>query len=126
MEQLNGLLYEELSYAVIGCAQRVHGKLGPGLPESVYSRALSHEFSRQQIPHQCEVPFEVVYEEQPVGQFRVDALVGERIVLELKAVDRLCDQHEAQVITYLKASGKRLGLLINFGQRRLLVRRFAN
>lgn len=124
--QTIGLLHEELSYRIIGCAQKVHRTLGPGFPESVYQRALSREFANSQIPFQAQQPFEVSYEGLPCGQFRVDFIVDERIIVELKSVESLCKQHEAQVLAYLKATSCRIGLLLNFGdvslkQKRLVL-----
>jgi GxxExxY protein len=121
-----GLMHEELSYQIIGCAQKVHGVLGPGFPESVYQRALSREFAYSQIPFQAQQSFEVSYEGLSCGQFRVDFFVDERIIVELKAVDNFCKQHEAQVLAYLKATNCHIGLLFNFGdislkQKRLIL-----
>jgi GxxExxY protein len=118
------IVHKELSYAVVGCAQRVHTALGPGFPEAVYQRALSHELAKAGIPFQAQARFEVAYDGCPCGEFRVDMYVDEKIVLELKAADGLCKQHEAQSLAYLKATGARLAILINFGEQSLNFRRF--
>ncbi|MFW6065565.1 MAG: GxxExxY protein [Planctomycetota bacterium] len=115
-----------LTYAVIGCAQRVHAQLGPGFPETVYKRALCVELVKQQVPFVSEKEFEVCYDGANCGTFRVDLFVDDRLVVELKAADAICDQHKAQTLAYLKASGTKVGLLINFGQPSLKVKRFVN
>ena len=120
------IIHKELSYAVVGCAQRVHTVLGPGFPESVYERALSRELVKAGIPFQVQAGFEVVYDEVQCGQFRVDMYIDEKIVLELKAVDSLCKGHESQILAYLKATEADLGILINFGEPSLVFKRFVN
>lgn len=120
------VVYKELSYAVVGCAQRVHAALGPGFPESVYHRALAHELAKAKIPFQSEAGFEVAYDGVVCGEFRADMYVDGKIILELKATEALSRVHEAQVLAYLKATGARLGLLMNFGERSLMVKRFVN
>jgi len=121
-----GILYKDLSYAIVGCAQRVHTELGPGFPEAVYRKALCRELAETRIPFQAEAQFEVAYKRLTCGQFKVDVFVDGKIILELKAVDALCQDHEAQLLAYLKASGAKLGMLLNFGQTRLKVKRLAN
>ncbi len=99
---------------VIGACIEVHRHLGPGLPEKVYREALSHELSLQGIFHQCEVMFPVMYKGKVVGEGRLDMLVGEMLVVELKVVESLTPVHRAQVLAYLQALKLELGLLINF------------
>jgi len=115
-----------LTYKVIGCAQQVHRELGPGFPEAVYKRALCYELARQGVPFTSEKEFEVCYHGANCGSFRVDLFVDARLVVELKAVEALCDQHNAQTLAYLKAAGAKFALLMNFGQTSLAVKRFAN
>ncbi len=124
VEQTSKLLHEDLSYAVIGSAQCVHRSLGPGFPERVYHRALTFELANRKIPFQSEAEFEVAYENLICGQFRVDILVDAKIILELKATDAICKQHEAQLLAYLKATKCKVGLLLNFGESSLQTRRF--
>ena len=124
MTASGNLLHEKLSFAVIGCAQKVHRSLGPGFPESVYQKALGYELQEADIPFQVEAQFEVEYEDMVCGRFRVDFFVDHRIILELKALDSLCKQHEAQLLAYLKATGCKVGLLLNFGEASLRQRRF--
>ena len=120
------VLHKTLSYQVVGCAMKVHNELGPGFPEAVYHKALCMELDRAGVPHVSEARLEVRYDGQVCGEFRVDVLAADKIVLELKAVDALCQQHAAQVLSYLRAGGLRLGLLMNFGETRLDVRRIVN
>lgn len=121
-----GLVDEHLSYAVIGCAQRVHAALGSGSPESAYQRASALELMKSNVPFQSQAELEVCYDDAVCGRFRVDILVQGRMVPELKAAEKLCKVHEAQILAYLKASGIPVGLLMNFGQPSLAVKRFAN
>lgn len=126
MGEGSGIVYKELAYAVVGCAQRVHSALGPGFPEVVYKRALGHELMSKRIPFETEAEFDVAYDGKFCGKFRVDVFVDQKIVLELKAVESLCDQNAAQVLAYLKATGCKLAILMNFGQTRLVAKRFVN
>jgi GxxExxY protein len=105
---------ELLAYTVIGAAIEVHRILGPGLPESAYRDALCHEFDLRAIPYQREVPVPIYYKGKLVGSGRMDILVGECLVVELKVVLALAEIHEAQAISYLKATHLKLALLINF------------
>jgi GxxExxY protein len=114
---------EEILHRTIGCGLRVHRELGPGFLEIVYRRAVCIELSTQQIPFQTEVPVNVTYANRIVGVHRIDLLIGGVAVLELKAVERLDLAHKAQVLSYLRATGLRAGLLLNFGTAPLTVRR---
>ena len=119
----------ELSHSIIGAAIEVHRVLGPGLLESVYEAALSNEpRERGFIVHQQqELP--VIYKGRELpGGFRMDLLVNELVVVEIKSVEKLMPIHEAQVLTYLKLSGKKLGLVLNFNSTAISasVRRVVN
>jgi GxxExxY protein len=103
-----------LARRVIGAAIEVHRALGPGYLESVYEQALCVELTSQGIPFVRQRPFSVEYRGQAVGEGRLDLLVDEELVVEVKAVVELAPVHTAQVISYLKATHLRLGLLINF------------
>jgi GxxExxY protein len=105
---------ERLAEAVIGAAIEVHRLLGPGLPESTYRKALSHELDLRSVLHVCEVVFPIMYKAKLVGEGRLDMLVDNTLIIELKAVEVLSPVHRAQVVTYLRATGHQLGLLINF------------
>jgi GxxExxY protein len=105
---------DDLAHAVIGAAIEVHRTLGPGFLESVYEQALSIEFESRSIPYIRQPVIEIQYKGHPIGEGRLDFLVADRLVVELKAVEQLAPIHTAQVMPYLKATGHHLGLLINF------------
>ena len=98
----------------LAAAVEVHRQLGPGYLESVYEEALSVELSLVKIPFSRQIAIPVQYKDQLVGQARLDFLVNDELVVELKAVDALLPIHKAQVLSYLKATRRPLGLLINF------------
>jgi GxxExxY protein len=105
----------ELSYKIIGCAIEVYKTLGPGLLESVYEKALVHELSLIGIPVKSQVEVEMSYKGVNIGEgLRLDLLVDDRIIVELKSVEEIKSVHHKQLLTYLKLMDKRLGLLINF------------
>ena len=104
-----------LSRGVIGAAIEVHRILGPGLLESVYRQALMREMTLRQIPFQAEVAIPARYKGLVFeAGYRMNLLVGNRLIVELKVVDKLLPVHEAQLLSYLRLTNKRLGLLINF------------
>ena len=106
---------DELSYKVIGCAIEVHRTLGPGLMESVYEKALMHELTLNNIPVRSQVAMKANYKGLDVGEgLRLDLLVDEQLIVELKSVDDFKPVHHKQLLTYLKLMNKQLGLLINF------------
>lgn len=105
---------EDLAYRVIGAAIEVHAEIGPGFLESIYHNALAYELEQRGIAYQREEKVVVVFKEQVVGEGRIDLLVDQKLVVELKTVEAVTDIHRAQVSAYLKASGLRLGLLLNF------------
>ena len=105
---------DQLARDVIGAAIEVHRVLGPGLQESIYETALCRELELRGIPCVRQSTVEVEYKDAAVGEYRLDLLVGDSLVVEVKAVDRLARLHTAQLISYLKATGHRLGLLVNF------------
>jgi GxxExxY protein len=103
-----------LAYAVIGAAIEVHRLLGPGFLEEVYHKALKVEFEIRGIPHKSKHPVVVNYKGRPIGEGQLDFLVGDVLIIELKAVQNLAPIHEAQVMSYLKMTKHPLALLINF------------
>ena len=116
-------LYKDLTYAIIGAAMEVHRILGPGFLESVYEKALAHEFDLRGIPYQRQVKLAVRYKEIVAGEFRADFLVDGKVVVELKAIKALTAGDEAQLLNYLKGTGYRVGLLLNFGASSLEYKR---
>ena len=105
---------DELARAVIGAAIAVHKELGPGFPESIYAGALEVELHRRSISFEREHPVRVLYQGQVVGEGRVDFFIGGRLIVELKAVEKVLNIHLGQVISYLKMVKEPLGLLLNF------------
>jgi GxxExxY protein len=105
---------DESAHAVIGAAIEVHRQLGPGFLESIYEEALCVELADREIPFERQKEISVPYKGRSIGRQRIDLLVGESLIVELKTVETLADIHKAQVISYLKATGLSLGLLINF------------
>jgi GxxExxY protein len=119
----------EVSEQIIGCALRVHQALGPGLLETAYSACLAHELSLSGLHFEKEKAMPVSYRGLNLEcGFRLDFLIADQVVLEVKAVERLLPVHEAQLLTYLRLCNKRLGLLINFNVPMLKqgIRRVAN
>lgn len=109
----------DLTERIIGCALTVHRELGPGLLEATYEEALCIELDDNGISYERQAAIPVKYKTQVVGEYRIDLLVEGRVVVELKAVERLDPLFEAQVLTYLKAANVKVGLLVNFNSRLL-------
>jgi GxxExxY protein len=123
------MTYNELSSAIIEVAIDIHGRLGPGLLESVYQTILAHELTKRGFKVQKEEPIPLIWDNLrfDVG-FRAHLVVNDLILLELKSVEQLAAVHKKQVLTYLRITGKKLGLLISFGEETLAsgVRRVIN
>lgn len=114
----------DLTYRIIGAAMEVHNQLGAGYKEEVYEKSLAAELEKRGITARRQAPVEVFYNEAPVGLFFLDILVDEQVVVEIKALaHQLTGDELAQVINYLKAGQYPVGLLINFGHRKLEFRR---
>jgi GxxExxY protein len=105
----------ELTRRIIQAAIEVHRLLGPGYLESIYGDALTHEFNLRDIPFEREKAMRVQYKGVIVGEHRLDFLVAGRVVVELKGVSRFHEAFRAQVISYLKATSQKVGLILNFG-----------
>ncbi|MCX7045261.1 MAG: GxxExxY protein [Candidatus Sumerlaeota bacterium] len=106
---------DPLSQKVIGCAIQVHRELGPGLLESAYEECLCYELKLAGLSFERQVPLPVIYKEVKMDcGYRLDVVVDKKLILELKTVENLLPIHEAQLLTYLKLSGIRFGLLMNF------------
>ena len=119
----------DLSYQIIGCALEVYKSLGPGLLETAYEKALVHELTLSGIPVQSQVAVAVSYKGVNIGEgLRLDLLVDDRIIVELKSVEEIKPVHYKQLLTYLKLMDKRLGLLINFNVTDIMqgIKRVAN
>lgn len=115
-----------LTEKIIGCAINVHKALGPGFVEKIYEKALVYEFQKARIGFQSQLRLTIKYEELEIGNQRVDFIVEDTVLLELKSASRIIPVFEAQLLSYLKASGKQVGLLLNFGRKRMEIRRMVN
>lgn len=114
------LLHKELTYEIIGAAMEVHATLGPGFLESVYQEALSLELLARGIPFESEKRLEIFYKSIKLEKhFEADFVCGNSVIVEIKALSALTNEHQSQVLNYLKATGIKVGLLINFGAKSL-------
>jgi GxxExxY protein len=113
----------DITRKIIGCAFEVHRELGAGYLEKVYVSALAHELAANGLQAAHESPIEVTYKGKIIGKFFADLLVENEVICEIKAVQRLAPEHEAQLLNYLKGTSKKIGLLINFGARSVQIRR---
>lgn len=110
----------ELSYQIIGLAMRLHSNLGPGLLESAYEFALAHDLRLAGLEVRKHVPVSFDYNGVRIEHgYKMDLLINDKVILELKSVEAVAPVHYAQVLTYLRLSGKKLGLLINFNEKHL-------
>ncbi len=121
---MTNILYKEESYKIIGICFETHNNLGAGFLEIVYKDALEYEFKRAGIPFQREVEYEVKYRDIILPhKFYADFVVFDKIILEVKAINGIADEHIAQSINYLKVSSNKLALLVNFGELKLQYKR---
>jgi len=120
-------LYSELTSNIIGAAMEVHSQLGPGMLESAYEECLAFELMERKIEFKRQIPVPVVYKDIKLDMgYRADILVKNKVIIELKSIEAINEVHEAQVLTYLKFSNCKIGLLINFNVKSLKngIRRF--
>lgn len=115
-----------MSNQIIGAAIKVYKELGPGFLESIYEEALKVELSKNELDFASQMEVQIEYLGVPVGLHRLDLLVQNKVIVELKAVKELADIHFAQLRSYLKATGMNVGLLLNFSKPTLEVRRVGN
>ena len=118
--------FEELSKKIIGAAIEVHRELGPGFLENIYEEALKIELSEYNLNYDSQKEIKIKYLETEIGMHRLDLLVENKIIVELKAVKEFTDIHFAQLRSYLKATGLKTGLLLNFSKPTLEIRRVVN
>ena len=110
------LIYKEEVFAIVGAAMEVHTVLGPGFLEAVYQEALEIESRTRNLPFESQKPLQIRYKEHILKkEYIADLIYFNKIVVELKALDRLSGREEAQILNYLKATGMKVGVLINFG-----------
>ena len=122
-EEEMGYEFEALSGKILEAAVTVHKALGPGFLESVYQKAMVVAFRHRQLPYQEQKEVNVIFEGEDVGLHRLDLVVADEIIVELKAVKALEDIHYAQLRSYLKATGLHVGLLLNFNSPTLVIKR---
>jgi GxxExxY protein len=109
------VIFDPLSNKVIGCAIEVHRELGPGLLESTYEQCLAAELTRSRIPFQLQVDLPVSYKGTRLDcSYRIDVLIDQQLIIELKCVEQLQKIHDAQILTYMRLAKIKIGLLINF------------
>lgn len=118
------IIYKDLSYKIVELAMKVHCKLGCGFLEKVYENALMTLFQKNNISAQQQAPIKIYFEEQLVGDYYADILVEDKIILELKIVDQIIDLHRDQILNYLRATGLKLGMILNFKKTKLEYERF--
>ncbi|MHC4167023.1 MAG: GxxExxY protein [Planctomycetota bacterium] len=126
MNENKEIIYKELSYKIIELALEVHNELQCGFLEKVYENALMILFEREGIPAKQQAPADVYFQSKVVGQYFADILVDNKLILELKAVDIIADIHKAQILNYLRATGMKLGLILNFAKPRLEYKRLVS
>jgi GxxExxY protein len=113
------VVYPDLSYRIMEAVFEVHNRLGPGFSEDIYQRALIAELEVREIPFDTQKSITILYREKSIGTYRLDLVVDGKIILELKAVAALNDVFKQQLLSYLKATGLKLGNLVNFGASRV-------
>lgn len=117
---ISGMTENEISYEIRGAAFKVYNKLGPGLLESVYEKALMHELDQEGFKVKAQLCIDVIYDDLLLEKgFRIDLLVEEKVVVEIKSVECLNALHKKQLLTYLRITGLKLGLLINFNSENI-------
>ncbi|CAB1076685.1 GxxExxY protein [Alkalispirochaeta odontotermitis] len=115
--------HRKLTERIIGCAYRVYNQMGFGYLESVYEKCMLIELNKAGLDADSQKPIKVYYENEIVGDFVADIIVNDSIILELKSVRRIIRAHEVQLVNYLVATKKAVGLLLNFGERKVDVKR---
>ena len=120
------ILYKDTSYKIVGLAMEVHSKLGYGFLEKVYENAMMVLLRREGIHAKQQAPITVYFDGEVVGDYYADILVEDKIILELKALEKITDAHRAQTLNYLKATGLHLAILLNFGKERLKYERLVH
>jgi len=117
------IIYKDLSYKVMGAIFEVHGQLGPGFAENVYERALIEEFKKRHLSVSNQKLLKVYFKEKVVGIHKLDFVIEDKIVLEIKAQADLLPIHAAQIKSYLKSGSYKLGILANFGKEKVEFKR---
>ena len=116
MDDNNKIIYKDLSYKIVELALEVHNELGCGFLEKVYENALMLLLERENIPAKQQAPADVYFREKVIGQYFADILIDNKLILELKTVETIANIHRAQLLNYLRATGIKLGLIMNFAK----------
>lgn len=119
MDTNREILHKDLSYKIVGLAMQIHSELGFGFLEKVYENSMMVLFRRENIMAKQQVPISVSFDGEIVGDYYADIVIEDKIILELKAIEKITDAHKAQALNYLKATGLKLAIIINFGKQRL-------
>lgn len=120
------LIYPDLSYKIIGCLINVHNHLGPCYQEKHYQRSLALEFKKQGLEFIQQKPLDLCYNKDKIGDYRFDFVVEDKVIIEIKVADSIHSNWVKQLLSYLKTSKYRLGILVNFGKSRLEYKRLVN
>lgn len=121
---MDEIIYKDEAYKIVGAMMSVHNELGCGFLEAIYQEALEMEFQLQGIPYEREKELEVRYKGNVIGKkYKADFICYNKIVVELKAVDKILPEFKAQTLNYMKMSNSKLGILANFGQTSLEIQR---
>ena len=115
--------YEDITQKIIGCAYRVYNRMGFGFLESVYEKCMLIELQKAGLKVESQAPITIHYDEEIVGEFVADLVAEDAVIVELKSVRSLAKTHEVQLVNYLVATGKDVGLLLNFGEQKVEVKR---
>ncbi|MDY0149222.1 MAG: GxxExxY protein [Kiritimatiellia bacterium] len=115
--------HEDLTKKIIGCAYEVYNRMGYGFLESVYEKCLLIELKKAGLSAEAQKRISVIYENEDVGDFIADIIVENQIILELKSIHQIVQAHEVQLVNYLTATKKDVGLLINFGEQKVEIKR---
>ncbi len=115
--------HSELTEKIIGCAYNVYNKMGFGFLESVYEKCLLIELHKAGLDAESQKPIKVYYDNEIVGEFIADIIVNDTVILELKSVRKIINAHEVQLVNYLIATGKPVGLILNFGENKVEIKR---
>lgn len=123
----NKMIYPNKAYEIIGAAMEVHNTLGQGFLESVYQEAMEIEMRKRNIPFTSQSKIQILYKDVPMEHYFVaDFVCYDKIIVELKSVSSILPEHEAQIINYLRATGFKLGILLNFNEESLFFKRYPN
>ncbi|MFH1360978.1 MAG: GxxExxY protein [Candidatus Omnitrophota bacterium] len=117
---------DKLTEKIIGIGIEIHNNLGPGFVEKIYEKAMAYEFQKNKIRFEEQAEIKVNYKTVELGYQRVDFLVEDEVIIELKSVSELGNIHYAQMLSYLKTTGKKVGLILNFAENRLKIKRMVN